>query len=115
MKTYEMHLMPVYFDLIKSGEKTLEGRLFSGDKKLITKGDEIIFYKNGDDSSQIKTKVLECYRFNNFDEMANTLSKKDLGFEKYTKEQMINTYRNIYPQEKELKNGVIVFKIKIIN
>ena len=49
-----------------------------------------------------------------FEEMANNLNKKDLGFAKHTKEEMINTYRTIYKREDENKYGVVIFKIKVL-
>ena len=46
--------------------------------------------------------------------MADSLNKKDLGFAKQTKEEMISTYRTIYKREDENRYGVAVFKIKVL-
>ncbi len=114
IKERTLHLHPTYFELIKSGEKTLEGRLYKGEKKEFKKGDIITFYKEPENKETIRTLILENFVFKNFEEMAEKLSKKDLGFDKFSKEEMINVYRKIYKKEDEEKYGVVVFKIKLI-
>ena len=41
-----MKLNPTPFDMIKSGEKTIEPRLFDEKRKALSLGDEIIFTNN---------------------------------------------------------------------
>ena len=113
-KEYDLHLQPIYFDLIKNKEKVLEGRLFKNDKKNYNIGDIITFYKEPENIETIKAIILDKYRFDSFDEMANELKKEELGFKNSTKEEMIQTYRTIYSIENEKKYGVIVFKVKVI-
>lgn len=113
-KEYDLYLHPTYFDLIKSGEKTLKGRLFKNDKKNFNIGDVITFYKEPENQETMKAIILDKYRFSNFDEMAEKLKKEDLGFANSTKQEMVQVYRTIYSKEDENTYGVIVFKIKVI-
>ena len=113
-KKYDLYLHPRYFELIKSGEKTLEGRLFKGAKKNFNVGDIITFYKEPENQETIKAIILDKYLFKNFDDMAEKLKKEDLGFKNSTKEEMIQTYRTIYSEKDENAYGVIVFKVKVI-
>lgn len=113
-KTHTLNLQPLYFDLIKNGQKTLEGRLYDDKRKDFNIGDKIIFYKEPDKIETIKSIILDKYLYNNFEDMATHLNKNELGFANKTKDEMINTYRSFYPKENEKKFGVVVFKIKTL-
>jgi len=114
-KNHTLNLQPIYFDLIKSQIKILEGRLNDEKRQQFNIGDTITFYKEPEKKETLKAIILDKYIFNNFDDMATALNKSELGFDKSTSKEMVNTYRNIYPKEKENKYGVVVFKIKTIN
>lgn len=111
-KEHALNLNPVYFDLIKSGEKVLEGRLNDDKRKNFNIGDTIIFFKEPEKTETMKAIILDKYLFENFDVMADELDKSLLGFDNTTKEEMINVYRTIYSVEDEQKYGVVIFKIK---
>ncbi|MBQ8762308.1 MAG: ASCH domain-containing protein [Clostridia bacterium] len=113
-KEYNLFLHPTYYNLIKQGEKTLEGRLFRNEKKNFNIGDIITFYKEPENQETMKAIILDKYRFNNFEEMADKLKKEELGFANSTKEEMVQVYRTIYTKDDEETFGVIVFKIKTL-
>lgn len=113
-KSHNLNLNPIYFDLIHSGEKVFEGRLYDEKRKLFNIGDKITFYKEPERIDTMQAIILDKYLFNSFEEMANELDKSKLGFLDKTKEEMINTYRSFYKKEYEDKYGVVVFKIKVI-
>ena len=113
-QTHSLKLNPVYFDLIKSGEKTLEGRLNDEKRKNINIGDEIIFYKEPERVEMVKAIILNKFVFKNFEEMASKMDRSKLGFADKTKDEMIAVYRSIYKSEDEKKYGVVIFEIKII-
>lgn len=112
-KLHSLNLKPQYFELIKSGEKTLEVRLNDDKRKDFNVGDTILFYKEPEKIENIQAIILKKDIFNNFDEMADKLSKTELGFANMTKEEMIKVYRTIYSKENENKYGVVAFKIKV--
>ena len=109
-----MNLNPAYFDLISRGDKVLEGRLNDEKRQKFEIGDIITFYKEPERKETIKAIILDKYLFDNFDEMANSLDKSELGFEKSSKEEMVQVYRTIYTLEDENKYGVVIFRIKLI-
>lgn len=114
VKRHSLNLAPIYFDLIQKGEKILEGRLNDDKRKSFNIGDCITFYKEPEKAQTLNAVILDKFVFNNFDEMASTLPKEDLGFKDKTKEEMVAVYRTIYSRENEEKNGVVVFKIKTL-
>ena len=113
-KEHTLNLAPIYFELIKSGEKILEGRLNDEKRKNFNIGDKITFYKEPEKTETIKAIILDKYLFNNFDEMADTLDKKLLGFENKSKQEMVDVYRTIYSSEDENNYGVVIFKIMVL-
>ena len=98
-KTHTLNLHPTYFNLIKNKEKTLEGRLNDEKRQNFNVGDTITFYKEPEKVETMKAIILDKFIYNDFDEMANNLDKKDLGFSNSTKEEMVNVYRTIYTTE----------------
>lgn len=113
-KHHILSLSPIYFELIKSGEKTLEGRLNDEKRKDFNVFDTITFYKLPDKAQTMTAIILDKFIFKNFDEMADSVDKSDLGFKNSTKQEMIDTYRTIYSREDENKYGVVIFKIKLL-
>ena len=108
---HKLNLIDKYFDLILLGEKVLEGRLNDEKRKLINIGDEIIFNRHSDNSTMVAV-VEDKYYFDDFEQMADKLDKKELGFAVATKQEMIDTYNGIYDRERVKKYGVVIFIIK---
>ena len=113
-KKHELNLKAVYFNLIKSGEKTLEGRLNSPKIKEFKVGDYIKFFKEPAKKETLTAVILDKYIFKDFDQMANSLNKADLGFKNMSKQEMVKVYRKIYNKERETKHGVCILKIKVV-
>lgn len=113
-KNHTLNLAPIYFDLIKSREKVLEGRLNDEKRKTFNIGDTITFYKEPEKEETMQAIILDKFIFKDFEEMADNLNKSDLGFASRTKEEMIDTYRTIYKREDENRYGVVIFKIKVL-
>lgn len=65
----EMHLADIPYEKIKSGEKTVEIRLYDEKRKLLKVGDRIIFYKGEARDSGFSAKVTGLYRFESFEEL----------------------------------------------
>ena len=113
MKTYNMKLMTKYFDFIKFGSKRIELRLNDEKRKNIKIGDEIIFEELADNPRYLKTKVIDLYYENNFN---NLIEKYDIELfaDKYaTKEELIKILNDIYQKEKQEKYGVVGIKIEL--
>ena len=56
-----MKLDPQPFESIKSGEKTIELRLFDEKRQLINVGDTIVFTDTQNESNVIYTRVFNVY------------------------------------------------------
>lgn len=110
MHTMRLHNRP--FQLIKSGIKTIEMRLYDEKRQLIKVGD-IIEFENRITSEIINVEVISLYKFNNFDELYRCFNKINLG---YTDDKIANPndMTKYYPVEEQKKYGVLAIEIKLI-
>ena len=109
---YEMNLHPGPFELIKSGLKDIEMRLYDDRRKAIKIGDEIKFI-NRDTNEELVVEVINLYRFNTFDELYHYFDKTRLG---YKPEEIANPsdMELYYSKEQIQKFGVLGIEIKLI-
>ena len=114
MKTYNMKLRTKYFDCIKNGSKRIELRLNDEKRKGIQIGDEIIFEELIENPRYLKTKVVDLYYEDNFNELLNKYDTKLFADEETTKQELIEVLNEIYPIENQIKYGVVGIKIEII-
>lgn len=113
--TFVCGLQPEPFRLMKEGIKTLEGRLNDEKRSQMKIGDYIVFENIDNREDKIKTKILDKYLFDNFDQMTLFIDKEMLGFDKNDSDRkVVDTYRKIYSKEKEEKYGVLILKITLV-
>jgi ASC-1-like (ASCH) protein len=73
-----MKLRPAPFEMIKSGQKTIELRLYDEKRQLTKVGDEIIF-TNIVTEEKLHVKVSNLHRFDSFEDLYKSLPlKKEL-------------------------------------
>ena len=110
--THYMNLKNRPFQMIKSGQKTIELRLWDEKRSLIKINDEIVF-KCGEET--VTAKVLALHRFENFDALYKSLNLLKCGYLpeeiKTAKADDMNEY---YPTEKQQKYGVVGIEINIV-
>lgn len=104
MKQHDMHLQAEYFDLIKSGQKTIELRLWDEKRRQIAVGD-IITFTNRATNESIKTKVKYLVIAENFKSLYDLINVKRTGFE--TKETAIQTIEQFWDKKAQQKHGVV--------
>ena len=107
MTTHNMKLQPSPFEMIKSGKKTIELRLYDEKRKLIKPGDAIIF-TNVSTGEELKKTVLKLHLFESFAELYNSLPLLKCG---YTEDDVENAdpadMEQYYSREEQAKCGVV--------
>ena len=105
--THEMKLHPSPFARIKSGEKTIELRLFDEKRQKIKVGDVILFSNTATGETLCKT-VLRLHRFDSFEELYQTLPLLQCG---YTAEDVDTAHPSdmaqYYSAEEQKRYGVV--------
>lgn len=102
-----MKLNPAPFEMIKSGEKTIELRLLDEKRRQLKVGDKIVFTSNATGETLTK-KVAALHTFASFDELYRALPLLKCG---YTPAD-INTasptdMESYYSKEEQAKYGVL--------
>ena len=105
---YTITIKQPWFDLIKSGKKTIEGRLNSGLFARLQKNDIIIWLHQ---NMRLKVKIIDIRRYDSFYSML----KKE-GLDKVLPnidniDDGVKIYRQYYSEEKE-KNGVLAIEFE---
>lgn len=104
---HNMKLQPSPFEMIKSGKKTIELRLYDEKRKLIKSGDKIVF-TNAFTGEILKKTVLKLHLFDSFVELYNSLPLLKCG---YTEEDVENADPSdmelYYSAEEQKKYGVV--------
>lgn len=114
MNTHIMNLNTDALEMIQLGIKTIEMRLYDENRQRILKGDYINFINTSNDNSQLKVKVKEIYRYNNFEELYKEFDKTKLGY----RADEISHYTDMeqyYSKEEIKKYGVIGIEVEVIN
>ena len=105
--THEMKLSPAPFEMIASGQKTVELRLFDEKRSRIKPGDEIVF-TNTSSGKTLRAKVSKLHRFDSFEQLYKNLPLLKCG---YTAETLAGAspsdMERYYAPEEQKKYGVV--------
>lgn len=112
---YNMKLNSEPFNMIKSGQKTIELRLNDEKRRNVRIGDIIEFTDCKNSDKKILTKVVNIHRFKNFNELYKNLALDKCG---YLKED-INTaspldMEKYYSVEEQSRYGVLGIELKVL-
>lgn len=103
--TMNLHSFP--FEKIKSGEKTIELRLFDEKRQKIKTGDKIVFTNNATGETLTKT-VVKLHRFDTFEDLYKALPLLQCG---YTAEDIHTAHPSdmeaYYSVEQQQEYGVV--------
>ena len=106
---YRKHLSEPWYTLVKTGKKTVEGRLNSGDFALLCVGDSIVWYDDNDESFRTVIVSISCHK--SFASMlkAQTLKRTLPGISTIAKG--VDIYMEFYPDESP---GVLAFLLQVM-
>ena len=107
---HKMRLVDFAFNKIKNKEKDIEVRLNDEKRRLIKIGD-IIEFTHIDTLETIKTKVINLYKFDTFEELFNSFDHKRLGLKESDNASIMN---NFYTKEEQDKYGALGIQIELI-
>lgn len=104
---HQMNLNPSPFAMIKSGQKTIELRLYDEKRRKIQAGDQIVF-TNTATGETLRTTVIRLHRFADFEELYASLPLLQCG---YTTEDIDNAkpsdMEQYYSAEQQRQFGVV--------
>ncbi len=104
---HKMKLNPEPFELIKSGIKTIELRLYDEKRRRIIVGDEICF-TNTETGETLMRTVIKLHRFDSFDALYKSLPLLKCGYtSKNIKAATPADMEKYYSAEEQKKYGVL--------
>lgn len=110
---HQMRLSPEPFEMIKSGRKTIELRLWDEKRQKVKTGDTILF-TNTVTGKPLRTKVLHLHRFHNFEELYHALPLFKCG---YTEETLTTAkasdMEKYYSAGEQLQYGVVGIELAL--
>lgn len=111
INVHNMKLNSSPFEMIKSGQKTIELRLFDEKRQQVKVGDKIVF-TNTTTGETLNTTVVKLHRFDSFDELYKSLPLLKCG---YTSEDVDKAHpsdlEQYYSVEERKKYGVVGIEI----
>lgn len=102
-----MRIKQRFFDLIKTGEKTLEVRVGYDSIKRIQAGERINMLTH---TSSLNVRVNSIRKYESFQAMLKKEPFKSIAPDTSSSEELLTLLKNIYPPNKE-KLGIIVFEL----
>ncbi len=112
--THYMKLHPAPFSMIKSGQKTIELRLFDEKRQILQLGDTIVFSQAGLPGETLAATVVGLHKFPSFAALYSALPLLQCG---YTPEDIgsadpsdMDAY---YPPEEQRQYGVIGIELSL--
>ena len=117
---YEIHVSEPWYSLLKSGKKTVEGRLNKGIFEKLEVGDIVVWFtmdKETREKIEFSSEIVDKIKYNTFEKMLETEGLENVlpnhnGIK--TIEDGVNVYRRWYSEDMEKKFGVIAIKIKLL-
>ena len=104
---HAMKLHPAPFEMIKSGEKTIELRLYDEKRQKIRMGDEIVF-TNNITGETLRRTVCKLHQFDSFEDLYKSLPLLKCG---YTEENVAMAHPSdmeaYYSAQEQEKYGVV--------
>ena len=108
---HHMRLDPGPFEMIRSGRKTIELRLFDEKRRRINAGDEIVF-TNTASGETLHVTAVKLHRFDSFAELYDSLPLLQCG---YTAETLAEAspadMEQYYSAEQQKKYGVVGIEV----
>lgn len=105
-----MNVKTKYYQLLKSGKKTIELRLFDEKRQKIKIGDEILFSDSSNQDDNFKATVLKLHRAENFNALCQIIKPEQAGFS--SRGELISVLEEFYAPSAQKKSGVVGIEIK---
>lgn len=109
---YFMGLYDSPFDLMSSGEKTVDVRLYDRKRRLLSVGDMITFNKLTNPLEDITVRVKKLTQFSTFKELFETIPASDIGHKGRTVDELLNETYALYSPEKESEWGTLAIEVE---
>jgi len=110
MNTHTIHLTPSPFNKIKSGQKSVESRLYDDKRRGFAVGDQLIFISR-EDGHEVRATIITLHLFPTFEDLFKNISSDK--FANDSKEALLLEIAQFYSTDDERQWGVVGIEFKI--
>lgn len=113
--SHQLTLRKVYIHQIRKGQKTIEGRIFSGPVLKFKQGDAIRFFYQADESDDVKCRITKIEKFASFREMLTNCGFNKCLAEVRSLEQAVKVYDDIKGYtDRARQHGVAAIHLEVV-
>jgi ASC-1-like (ASCH) protein len=110
---HKMSLQDRFYNLLKSGDKTIELRLYDAKRAEIKIGEILEFSNSSNDNDRFTARVVGLHKFSSFEALCENIDCKICGFS--TNAELISVMAAFYTLDLQKQLGVVGIEIKIEN
>lgn len=107
---HKLNVKEKYYNMLKSGTKTIELRLFDEKRKRIEVGDIIEFSNNSDADDKFMAQVINLHKAINFVELCKNINCRNAGFA--SNDELIDVLEEFYSKDRQREFGVVGIEIQ---
>ena len=109
---HKMSIKEKYYNMLKSGIKTIELRLYDDKRRKINIGDTIEFSNNSNADDKFMARVINLHRADTFVELCKVINCHNAGFATTT--ELTEVLEEFYPLDRQREFGVVGIEIQKI-
>ena len=114
MKTIKINLYKKYLEQIKTGQKTVEGRVNTNKYRNIQSNDTIIFFEKDSPTTKAVCKIIKINHYKNFKDMLINEGIENMLPGIKSLDEAINIYNNLPGYKEKVKEyGAIAIQLKL--
>ncbi len=107
---HRLNVQEKYYNLLKSGVKSIELRLFDDKRKAIKVGDMIEFTNAADKEDMFRAEVVCLHRAADFATLCHQIDCRKAGFA--SNEELNKALEQFYSYERQQEFGVVGIEVK---
>ncbi len=109
---FSMSLRPEYYEMVRSGEKDIELRLYDEKRRKMQNGDIVLIYNAQKTSDYIRAKIVRLHIARSFADLNTKISMPRTGFANLN--ALMSAIAKFYDSEMESKYGIVGIELEII-
>ena len=109
---FSMSLRPEYYEMVKSGEKDIELRLYDEKRRRMHNGDIVLIYNAQTKNDYIRAKIVRLHIAKSFAELNTKISMPRTGFASLN--ALMTAISKFYDPDTESKYGIVGIELEVI-
>ena len=109
---FSMSLRPEYYEMVLSGEKDIELRLYDEKRRKMRNGDTVLIYDAQNRNNYIRAKIVRLHIAKSFADLNTKISMPRTGFASLN--ALMSAISKFYDIEMESKYGIVGIELEII-